>query len=131
MPMAPDERAAFLATPRTGVLSTTGRDGRIHAVPVWYLYDDAGFHIITARGSAKHRNIECTPRASLCIDERDGRILYLTAEGPVTVTDPVSYEERLALHTHYRGAAAAKAIVDKGGHEQMVMLHLMPERWLG
>jgi PPOX class probable F420-dependent enzyme len=131
MPMTSDERAVFLRTPRTAVLATSGRDGRLHAVPVWYSWDGTAFRIITERGSVKHRNVERTPRASLCIDERDGSIRYLTAEGTVAVQDPVSYDERLALHTLYRGPEKAKEIVDRGGHERMVLLILTPERWIG
>ena len=130
MQYRPEDRDAFLQQPRIAVLATTGRDGRIHTVPVWYAWDGEVFRIITERGSAKHRNAARTGRAALCIDERSGALRYLTAEGPVTVQDPVSYEERLALHTHYRGADAAKQVVDRGGHERMVMLHLRPERWL-
>ena len=59
------------------------------------------------------------------------RFRYVTAEGPVSVEDPVTYDQRLALHTHYRGAEAARKIVDRGGHEGMVTLVLRPERWLG
>ena len=124
------DRDAFLLEARTAVLATTGRDGRIHAVPVWFLYDGAAFRIITARGSVKHRNAVRSGRATLCIDERSGDLRYVTTEGPVTVSDPVTYEQRLALHTHYRGADRAKQIVDRGGHERMVMLILRPERWL-
>lgn len=131
MPTSPADRDAFLRAARTAVLSTTRRDGSIHAVPVWYLWDGATLSIITERGSAKHRNVERTGRASLCADEREGVIRYVTGEGPVTVQDSVSYEERLALHTHYRGAERAKEIVDRGGHERMVLLLLRPQRWLG
>jgi hypothetical protein len=42
----------------------------------------------------------------------------------------VTYGERLALHTHYRGAEAAKRVADAGGHEGMVLLLLKPERWM-
>ena len=129
--MDPDSRAAFLRRPRTAVLATIGRNGRIHAVPVWFRYDGAVFRIITERGSVKHRNAVRAGRASLCVDERDGAFAYVTAEGPVTVDDSVSYDERLALHTLYRGAEAAKQIVDRGGHERMVLLRLHPEMWLG
>ena len=79
----------------------------------------------------KHRNAVRSGRASLCVDERDRRFRYVTGEGPVAVEDPVTYEQRLALHTHYRGVEAARAIVDRGGHEEMVTLLLRPERWLG
>lgn len=129
--MDQQERDAFLSEPRTAVLATTGRDGRVHAVPVWFSYDGGVVRIITERGSVKYRNVIRTRRASLCVDKRDGAFRYVTVEGPVTVQDSVSYEERLALHTRYRGPEAAKRIVDQGGHERMVMLLLHPEKWLG
>lgn len=129
--MSDSQREAFISQPRTAVLSTTSADGTIHAVPVWYRWDGEVFRIITDRGSVKHRNLQRTRRAALCIDEREDRIVWVTAEGPVTVDDTVSYEERLALHTHYRGAEAARAVVDRGGHEHMVLLRLRPERWRG
>jgi len=122
------DRDAFLREPRTAVLATTGRDGRIHAVPVWFLYDGGTFRIITERGSAKHRNAERAGRAALCVD--DGRFGYVSVEGPVAVQPTVSYDERLALHVLYRGPERAKEVVDRGGHERMVMLMLRPERWL-
>ncbi len=127
--MNPEERTAFLAAPYTAVLATVDPHGRAHAVPVWYRFADGAFRIITDRGSAKHRNIQRTGRATLCIDERDGAFAHLTAEGPVEDVGPVTYEERLALHTFYRGPERAKAIVDRGGHERMVLLILRPERW--
>ena len=125
------QRETFLHQPRTAVLSTLSKEGRIHAVPVWFRWEAGAFRIITGRGSAKHRNVIREGRASLCIDERAGAITYLTAEGPVRVEDAVTREERLALHTLYRGAEAAQKVVDRGGHEGMVLLILTPERWLG
>ncbi len=127
--MTPEERDAFLSEPRTAVLSTVDKHGRGHAVPVWFRYVHGVFRIITDRGSAKQRNIERTGRATLCVDERSGAIAYVTGEGPVDVLDEVAYAERLALHTHYRGAEAALRIVERGGHERMVLLLLRPERW--
>ena len=124
------ERDAFLAQPQVAVLSTLSKDGRIHSVPLWYLYADGVFRVTTARGSAKHRNVERAGRASICIDQRDGAYRYVTAEGPVTVSDPVTFNERLAIYTHYRGDEEARRIVGKGGHEKMVTLVLTPERWL-
>ncbi len=129
--MDSSQRETFLNQPRTAVLSTLSEHGRIHAVPVWFRWDGGAFRIITGRGSAKHRNVLREGRASFCIDERQGTIAYLTAEGPVRVEDTVTKEERLALHTLYRGAEAARKVVDGGGHDGMVLLILTPERWLG
>jgi PPOX class probable F420-dependent enzyme len=128
--MPTPEEDAFLAEPNTAVIATVDAEGRAHAVPVWYLYRDGTFRIITGRGSAKHRHILRTGRAALCVDERGDRFRHITAEGPVTVIDEVTYSERLALHSHYRGPEAAERIVSRGGHEAMVLLVLTPERWL-
>ena len=126
--MTPGERDAYLSQPRNAILTTVGQEGRLHTVPVWFRYVDGAFDIITERGSVKHRNAARAGRAALCVD--DAKFAYVSAEGPVEVQDPVSYDERLALHTLYRGAEAAKRIVDQGGHERMVILRLRPEHWL-
>jgi PPOX class probable F420-dependent enzyme len=126
--MTPEDREDYLSQPRNATLATVGAGGRVHAVPVWFRYVGGTFEIFTERGSVKHRNAAQAGRAALCVD--DGKFAYVSAEGPVEVQDPVSYAERLALHTLYRGPEAAKQIVDQGGHERMVILRLRPERWL-
>jgi PPOX class probable F420-dependent enzyme len=126
--MTPEQREAFAARPLPATLATVDAAGRAHAVPVIYLYEGGRFRIITDRGSQKHRNAERTGRATLCIDDRE-RFRYVTVEGPVTVEDPLAYETRLRLHTHYRGPEAALKAVADGAHERMVSLLILPERW--
>jgi len=128
--MTPEEREAFVSTPHTAVLATVDGQGRAHAVPVWYLYEDGEFLVITDRGSQKQVNAERGGRAAICIDERSGRFTHITAEGPVTVDPTVTREFRLRLHTHYRGAEAAARATAGDAHEHMVLLRLKPERWL-
>lgn len=130
MTMSPEEREAFVRRPHTAVLATVWRDGRIHAVPVWYRYADGVFTILTERGSQKARNVERSGRATLCIDEREGAYRYATIEGPARVVEPVTYEERLALHRIYRDEEEARRVVDAGGHERLMKIVLTPERWL-
>ncbi len=98
------KRDAFIAEPRTAVFSTVDARGRSHAVPVWYLWQDGEFRVVTERGSQKHRNAERTGRAALTIVDGPR---YVMAEGPVRVVDRFR-TLRLALHTHYRGADAAR-----------------------
>lgn len=124
--MTPEEREAFVSRPMTAVLSTVDAKGRAHAVPVWYLWRDGTFLIATDRGSQKHLNAERSGRASLAIVEG---YTYATAEGPIRA-ESMTFEDRLALHTHYRGAEAAAKSTADGHHEEMVMLVLTPERWL-
>jgi PPOX class probable F420-dependent enzyme len=123
------QRDQFISAPHTAVLATVDAAGRAHAVPVWYRWQDGAFRVITGRGSAKHRNILRTGRATLCIDERGPAFRHVTAECRAEDAGPCTVEERLALHTHYRGAEAAQKVVAGGGHEGMVTLVLHPERW--
>jgi len=126
--MSPEARDAFLAVPRTAVIATVDAQGRPHAVAVWFRWVEGELRIVTGRDSAKARNIARTGRAALCIDERDGRVTSLTAEGPVTVS-PLTADERFALWARYRGVEVARQTVAGGGHEGMVLLTLRPERW--
>ena len=130
MAMSEGERAAFVNRPLTAELATAWQDGRVHAVPVWYRFADGEFTILTERDSQKARNVARSGRATLCMDEREGAIRWLTVEGPARIEDPVSYDERLALHVIYRGEEGAHRVVDRGGHERMVKIVLTPERWL-
>ena len=51
------DRDAFLREAHIAVLATRGADGRPHAAPIWYLYEDGVFVMITGRRSTKARNI--------------------------------------------------------------------------
>jgi PPOX class probable F420-dependent enzyme len=129
--MEQQERLEFVRRPRVAVLATTWTKGRVHALPIWYLFEDGVFKIIVERGSQKQRNVERSGRAALCMDDRDGTLQHLMVEGPARIVDPLTYEQRLAIWRHYRGDAVAHEVVDKGGHETKVLIELTPERWLG
>ena len=125
-------REEFLGQPNTAVLSTLSKDGRIHSVPVWYLWQDGQFHILTGDGTPKVRNIQRSGRATLCIDRRAiGKMAFVTAEGPCEIRSGVTYEQRLGLWRHYMGARAEAAIAEVGGNvDESVWLILTPERWI-
>ncbi|MBA2700776.1 MAG: pyridoxamine 5'-phosphate oxidase family protein [Chloroflexi bacterium] len=110
------------------MFSTVSPEGRIHSVPVWYEFEGGSFRVLTGRRSVKHRNLQHNPRASMCID--DGRFGYVSAEGAVQIEDRVTRDERLALHTRYRGPRDAAAVVSLGGHEAMVRIVLRPDHWI-
>ena len=127
--MEQEERQGFVDRPLTAVFATVDRHGRPHAVPVWYLYRDGVFEVFTDSKSRKASNVRATGRAALCIDEREGGYRHITAEGPCEIEDSVTKEARFSLHRRYRSEEAARTIVDRGGHEKMVILRLRPERW--
>ncbi len=127
--MNTDERDEFLRQPNTAVLATVDAKGRPHAVPLWYLWTGEVFEMIGGKDSAKMRHIELNGRAALCVDKRGKGALHVTAEGPCELGEPATRAWRLKLHTHYRGAEAARQVVAGDGHLTQRFIILRPERW--
>jgi general stress protein 26 len=69
-----------------GVLATARPDGRAHATPIAFSFEDGAFWIATV-ASLRLRNLRASPWAALVITEgqRGGGHSALTAEGPVTL----------------------------------------------
>jgi hypothetical protein len=125
------ERDELLRRPLVAVFAVARPDGRVHATPLWYLWDGHAFHLIVERGSPRHRWSVASGRAAICIESTVGRDLnFVTAEGTVTVVDPLTKEARLRMWEHYRGADRARRVVERGGHETKVGLVLTPETWI-
>lgn len=66
-----DEVAAFLAAERVAILTSIGRRGWPHAMPMWYVPDGERISIWTAAKSQKVRNLERDPRATVLVEAGD------------------------------------------------------------
>lgn len=124
------DRQQLLEAPLVAVFAVARPDGRIHATPLWYLWDGGAFHMSIERDSPRHRFVVASGRAALCIEaDEDGDLSFVTGEGPVEVA-PLSRDQRYRIWEHYRGAEHARRVVDAGGHETKVELVLRPEVWI-
>jgi PPOX class probable F420-dependent enzyme len=125
------ERDELLSRPLVAVFAVVRPDGRVHATPLWFLWDGHQFSFSVERGSPRHRWALAAGRAALCIETDDrGELTFVTAEGPVAVVDPLPKETRFLIWERYRGAHRAHQVVDAGGHEGKVLLVLRPETWV-
>ena len=79
-----DDARSFLSDYHLATLSTVGRSGRVHAVPVGFTYEDGIVRVIGSRGTQKFVNAARNGRASICSVD-GGR--WLSFEGPARVTD--------------------------------------------
>lgn len=79
-----DEAISFLSDYHLATLSTVGRSGRIHAVPVGFTYESGVVRVIGSRGTQKFVNAERSGRASICSVD-GGR--WMSFEGAARVTD--------------------------------------------
>jgi len=98
----------LLAAPLIATLATRSKDGTIHLVPMWFLWDGTDLLIPTSGTTQKARNIERDPRVSVMIDDsRAGLNLRgVTIRGEATlVRAPVSFQLNRAVHLKYVTAA--------------------------
>jgi len=116
-----DAALDFLRERHLATLSTIGRDGRIHSVPVGMTYLDGVVRVIGSRGSQKCVNAGRSGRAS--VSSVDGA-RWISFEGPVRVlTDAESVALAVELY-------AARYKQPRPNPERAV-LELTVERVLG
>ncbi|GGZ39846.1 pyridoxamine 5'-phosphate oxidase family protein [Streptomyces poonensis] len=88
LPELPFDLAAFLAVPRVAHLATRGRNGPA-VRPVWFLWEDEVFWVITGTWSRLGQQLTADPRFALVVDSCDlatGEVRQVTAYGHGTVT---------------------------------------------
>ena len=66
--MSAGEAADFLATQRTVLCATNGRDGWPHVMPLWYVVRDGELWSWTYAKSQKARNLARDPRCTLQVE---------------------------------------------------------------
>jgi len=131
--MSAEEREAFLAEARVGVLAIE-RVGRAPlAVPVWYDYRPGGEVLVWIdRDSVKHRLLDRAGRFSLAVQSDRLPYRYVTAEGPVVTMDGLptrDQADRIAAR-YLPTDAEAKEYVDGALGADSVLVRMRPEKWL-
>lgn len=119
--MLTDDALSFLREYHLATLSTLGRRGRIHTVPVGFTYEDGVVRIIGSRGTQKFVNAERSGRAAVCSVD-GGR--WISFEGAARVTDdPTAVAHAVELYAaRYRQPRV---------NPERVVLEMTVERVLG
>ena len=129
-PLTESERDELLDLPLVGVFSTLTIEGRIHSVPVHFRAAGGDLRVLTEPNSMKCRNARRSGRATLCVEttvgETDRR--FVSAEGSVSIEEPVSLEDLTALNRRYGWHGEEE--LDPSGYAGSVILVLRPERWI-
>ncbi len=109
--LEPDEQRELIESERVVVVSTLGRDGWPHSMPLWYVPREGEIWIYTYAKSQKVRNLERDPRATLLIEtgHEYGELRGVEIEAVAEIHhDPDTvYELALELTARYSGNAAA------------------------
>lgn len=125
-----ESREEFLQQPHIAVLATVRPDGRPHAVPIWYLYEDGVFIMSTGRHSQKHRNVRANPEAMLVVDRRTLPYRAFMAEGRAEVGPPLTPEQRLRVASRYLGEEGGRRYAEDRGAVDSVTIRLRPRRFV-
>jgi nitroimidazol reductase NimA-like FMN-containing flavoprotein (pyridoxamine 5'-phosphate oxidase superfamily) len=122
------EREAFLADVHVGVLAVDEPGRGPHALPIWYLYDDAEVLIGIDGSSRKAALLRAAGRGSMTVQTETAPYQYVSVEGPV-VLEPATHDE-LALANRYLGSELGPWYVEHNPRtEESVTVRLRPERW--
>ena len=120
------DRDAFLREAHIAVLATRGADGRPHAAPIWYLYEDGVFVMITGRRSTKARNIRQHPQVALVVDQRTLPYYVVMVQGTAAIGLPPSREVHLHMAVRYLGEAMGREYSARRFSEDAVTIRLLP-----
>jgi PPOX class probable F420-dependent enzyme len=129
MSMTADEREAFLAEVRIGVLAVERPDGPPLVSPIWYRYSPGGAVEMTTEAGARKAVLAAEAgRATLCVQREEMPPAYVTVEGPVVLGE-APRDMRVDIASRYLGAEMGEAYVasTEGGDD--TALTLTPERW--
>jgi hypothetical protein len=113
-------------------LATHARNGGIHLVPMWFLWDGEAILIPTNHATQKTRNLERDPHASVMIDDsRAGFDLRgITIMGEVSLMRaPDSFRLNRSIHLKYISVAERdSAGIDAYLSTDDVTIHVHPTR---
>ncbi len=126
----PHDREVFLAQPHVAILATIGPGHRPHAMPVWYIYEDMTFIVLTGRGSQKHRNIERCHDVTLVIDRRDLPYYAVMVQGRAEIGSAPSPALLLRMATRYLGAERGADYTAQRHVMNSVTIHIHPNKFV-
>jgi len=134
MALSREEREQFLAEPHIGALSVLERPDRAPlSVPIWYQYDPGGeLWVLTAPDARKTRAIESAGRLSMMAQRTSPTIRYVSVEGPVIRTAPVSDERSREMAERYLPPERVDEYLEYERSQlgEHIAVYMRPEHWL-
>ncbi|MBF6191478.1 pyridoxamine 5'-phosphate oxidase family protein [Nocardia sp. CDC186] len=133
MPLTLQERQEFLAQPHVAAFSVAAGAGRGPlTVPIWYQYSPGGeAWILTGPQSQKMRYLREAGRFGLMVQQVEPAVRYVSVEGPVTRTTPMTDEMHREMVARYLPPESVDAYLKAAeAYGEQVAVFLRPERWL-
>lgn len=133
--MTTEERQAFLAETRVGIISIPEQWRGPMTVPIWYNYQPGGEVCVwTGTSSRKAKLLQKAQRISFCVQDPNPPYKYVSIEGPFTI-QPVDLERDIhPMAIRYFGVEYGEqyfATISQGEDWKTdILVRIKPERWL-
>jgi PPOX class probable F420-dependent enzyme len=123
----------LLGGARTAVVATVARDGRPHAVPVWFTVDERQIVFSTTSRSLKAKHLRRDPRVAICVDEATPPFAFVSVRGSAQLTprpdDFLAWTTRIARR--YVGDARADQTGRAFTEVDDLLVRVEVESWVG
>ncbi len=132
--MSKDQKEAFLAATRVGIVGIAEEGRGPVTVPVWYQYEPGGtVRFVTGKSSKKATVLEHESRASFCVQTETPPYSYVSIEGPAEI-GPCDYDAHIKeMAIRYLGEELGKAYLEMthpgGEMGESVLVTITPKRW--
>ena len=127
--MTDDEVWAFLsvAPARPAVVATAHDDGRLHAVPVWYVPDGRTLLFTTGETTHKGRALKRDPALAVCVDDRPP-FSFVSIEGTAALSGDLDEVRKWAtvIGGRYMGAEKAEEFGRRNGVLGELLVRVLP-----
>lgn len=128
-PMVGDEVESFLAQPLIAKLCTHNEDGTIHAVPIWFKYENGEILLGTQEITRKVRNIKRDNRVTVLVDTTEPRLKGVIVSGRAELDYEDVIPKRISIFEKYKDPEAARATAEGlAGTWQPVLIRVKPEQ---
>lgn len=131
-----EQARAFLGDgpARPAILSTTRKDGRPHAAPIWYDLDSDGtICFTTGADTVKGRTLRRTGHAVLTVQDERPPFSYVSVEGPVALLDDLAQVRAWAgrIGGRYMGVERTEEFAERNGVPGEILVRLTVELHVG
>lgn len=122
--------AGLLSGPNLARLAYVGLDGRPRVVPIWFLYREGEFIMITGPKADKVRAIAANGAVALTIDTNTPpyKVLLVSGDATIEATDGMA-PEYPPIVERYLGAGGAQAYLSRMKVKQQHRIRVRPRSW--
>lgn len=123
--MFDDAARTLLQKPLIARLTTIGRDGYPHSVPIWFMSDGDDILFISDRAARKTQNALANPKGAVVVGGDHGDVGYLV-RGDFVIEDDRDQGVTHRMIDRYEDKASGDGLKEAWKNDDIVVIRLKP-----